>query len=97
MGGTTRGSSTTVLREAPPPYDGPLWEVATLRTHCLTPRGRVRAVDGVSLTRERGVTLGVVGESGSGKTILSRSIMNLLPRENGWRSGRVTFMGRDLT
>ena len=31
---------------------------------------------------DRGKTLGVVGESGSGKTILSRSIMGLLPKRN---------------
>ena len=70
------------MREAPPDYDGALLEVSDLRTHFLTPRGPVRAVDGVSLSLDRGVTLGVVGESGSGKTILARSIMNLLPREN---------------
>jgi peptide/nickel transport system ATP-binding protein len=73
-----------------------LLEVTDLKTHFLTPRGRVRAVDGVSLTLARGTTLGVVGESGSGKTILARSIMNLLPKENVFRSGRVVFMGRDL-
>jgi peptide/nickel transport system ATP-binding protein len=73
-----------------------LLEVSDLHTHFLTPRGRVRAVDGVSLTLQRGTTLGVVGESGSGKTILARSVMNLLPKENVVRSGRVVFMGRDL-
>jgi peptide/nickel transport system ATP-binding protein len=73
-----------------------LLEVTDLKTHFLTPRGRVRAVDGVSLTLKRGTTLGVVGESGSGKTIFARSVMNLLPKENVIRSGKVTFMGRDL-
>ena len=71
-------------------------EVTDLRTHFLTERGRVRAVDGVTLTLARGRTLGVVGESGSGKTIFSRSVMNLLPRENVFRSGSVLFDGREL-
>src|SRR5690242_11890922 len=71
-------------------------EVRDLKTHFLTPRGRVRAVDGVTLSLKRGQTLGLVGESGSGKTIFSRSVMNLLPKENVRRSGTVLFMGRDL-
>ena len=73
-----------------------LLEVNELRTHFLTPRGRVRAVDGVTLSLARGRTLGVVGESGSGKTIFSRSVMNLLPKENVVRSGSVRFAGREL-
>ncbi|WP_116998636.1 ABC transporter ATP-binding protein [Desertimonas flava] len=71
-------------------------DVEDLRTHFLTPRGRVRAVDGVNLTLKRGTTLGLVGESGSGKTIFSRSVMNLLPKENVRRTGRISFMGREL-
>jgi peptide/nickel transport system ATP-binding protein len=71
-------------------------DVTDLRTHFLTPRGRVRAVDGVSLTINRGTARGIVGESGSGKTILARSVMNLLPKENIVRSGRVEFLGRNL-
>jgi peptide/nickel transport system ATP-binding protein len=81
--------------ERPAPT-GPLLEVDDLRTHFLTPRGRVKAVDGVSFTLDRGRTLGLVGESGSGKTILARSIMNLLPKLNVSRSGSVKFMGREL-
>ena len=71
-------------------------QVTDLKTHFLTARGRVRAVDGVSVSLNRGTTLGIVGESGSGKTIFSRSVMNLLPKENVRRSGSVMFMGREL-
>jgi oligopeptide/dipeptide ABC transporter ATP-binding protein len=76
---------------------GPLLDVTDLRTHFLTGRGAVRAVDGVSFALERGHTLGVVGESGSGKTVLARSIMGLLPARNVIRSGDVTYEGRRLT
>ncbi|MGH9211121.1 MAG: ABC transporter ATP-binding protein [Acidimicrobiales bacterium] len=83
----------TVERPSP---KGVLLDVHELKTHFLTPRGRVKAVDGVSFALDRGKTLGVVGESGSGKTILARSIMNLLPKANVRRSGSVRFMGREL-
>lgn len=76
--------------------EGPLLEVADLVTHFRTPRGVVRAVDGVSFSLRRGETLGVVGESGSGKTVLSRSIMGLLPRHNLIRGGSVRFEGREI-
>jgi oligopeptide/dipeptide ABC transporter ATP-binding protein len=77
--------------------EGPLLEVIDLHTSFRTGRGLVRAVDGVSLTLGRGRTLGVVGESGSGKTVLSRSIMGLVPGSNVERSGVVRFSGHDLT
>jgi peptide/nickel transport system ATP-binding protein len=71
--------------------------VEDLRTWFDTPRGVLRAVDGVTLSLERGETLGVVGESGSGKSVLSRSIMRLLPNNAVSPSGRVLFEGRDLS
>jgi peptide/nickel transport system ATP-binding protein len=74
----------------------PLLVVEDLRTQFHTERGLVRAVDGVSFTLERGRTLGVVGESGSGKTVLSRSIMGLLPKNGVQRSGSVRFEGIEL-
>ena len=46
-----------------------------------TPRGNLRAVDHVDLTVGAGQTLGVVGESGCGKTMLSRAILQLLPKK----------------
>jgi peptide/nickel transport system ATP-binding protein len=78
------------------PLDGPLLEVTDIKTQFRTARGLVRAVDGVSLSLERGRTLGVVGESGSGKTVLSRSIMGLLPKHNVVREGSILFEGREI-
>src|SRR5205807_3485793 len=60
-----------------------------------TPRGTLRAVDGVDLTLAPGRTLGIVGESGCGKTMLSRAILQLLPKR-AKLSGCVTFDGHDL-
>jgi oligopeptide/dipeptide ABC transporter ATP-binding protein len=77
--------------------EGPILVVEDLHTAFRTTRGTVRAVDGVSLSVDRGKTLGIVGESGSGKTVLSRSIMGLLPPRDVIRSGTVRFDGRDLT
>ena len=74
---------------------GVLLEVDDLRTHFRTERGLVRAVDGVSFTLERGKALGIVGESGSGKTVLSRSIMGLLP-STAVLSGSVKFAGQEV-
>jgi peptide/nickel transport system ATP-binding protein len=60
-----------------------------------TLRGNLRAVDRVNLTVGSGQTLGVVGESGSGKTMLSRAILQLLPKK-AKLTGRVMFDGQDL-
>ena len=76
--------------------EGPLLELTDVTTHFKTPRGLVRAVDGVSFTLERGKALGIVGESGSGKTILSRSIMGLLPPRGTVRGGSIKFEGREI-
>jgi peptide/nickel transport system ATP-binding protein len=73
-----------------------LLEVDDLKTWFHTAGGVVHAVDGVSFTLERGKTLAIVGESGSGKTILSRSVMGLLPARGVERSGSVRYEGREL-
>lgn len=75
----------------------PLIETVNLLTHFRTPRGIARAVDGVSIQIRRGQSLGVVGESGSGKTVLSRSMMGLLPRNGVVRDGSVLYGGEEIS
>ncbi len=73
-------------------------DVRNQRTAFATGRGLLQAVDGVSFTLERGKTLGVVGESGSGKSVLSRSIMRLLPGTAVTGPGsKIVLNGKDLT
>ncbi len=52
--------------------------VDNLSTYLPTPQGLVHAVDSVSFTISRGMTLALVGESGSGKTVTAHSIAQLL-------------------
>ena len=54
-----------------------------------TPAGRVPAVDGVSLSIERGKTLGLVGESGCGKSVTAMSILRLVAAPGRIESGRI--------
>ncbi|MGD0121009.1 MAG: ABC transporter ATP-binding protein [Candidatus Limnocylindrales bacterium] len=54
--------------------------------------GSVYAVDGVSLTINRGQTFGLVGESGCGKTTLGRTILRLEKAT----AGSVAMDGQDL-
>ena len=81
---------------------GTVLEVADLEKHFLKSAGwieslftdeeRVRAVDGVSLSIERGEIFSVVGESGCGKTTLGKTLLRVVEPT----AGRVTFDGQDL-
>ncbi len=74
----------------------PLLAIDGLRTVFATAQGEVAAVDGVDLDVARGRTLGVVGESGCGKSVLSLSIMGLVPPPGRVAGGRIVFEGQDL-
>ncbi len=65
--------------------------VDELKTYFNTLDGVVRAVDGVSLTLNKGETLGVVGESGCGKSVTAFSIMRLLPKTSRIAGGEVLY------
>ncbi len=74
----------------------PLLEVKDLRTSFFTPRGEIRAVDGVSFSVAPGRLTGIVGESGSGKTVSALSVMRLLPDNARIVGGSINFEGNDL-
>ncbi|HAC51288.1 oligopeptide transporter ATP-binding component [Sulfitobacter sp. HI0082] len=57
--------------------------------------GPVHAVNDLSLSINRGETLGIVGESGSGKSQTAFSIMGLLA-PNGRTAGSVRFDGQEI-
>jgi oligopeptide/dipeptide ABC transporter ATP-binding protein len=60
-----------------------LLRIEDLHTQFSTEEGTVRAVDGVTLSLDAGEILGVVGESGSGKSVMSLSILRLVPDPPG--------------
>src|ERR1051326_2785845 len=74
-----------------------LLEVTGLRTEIVTREARVRPVDGVTFSIDKGEILGLVGESGCGKTMTGMSIMRLLPAGGSVTAGSIRFDGVELT
>ncbi|GHI00658.1 ABC transporter ATP-binding protein [Neobacillus kokaensis] len=74
-----------------------LLEIKNLQTHFKSDRGVVKAVDDVTITVNKGETVGVVGESGCGKSVTSLSVMRLLKDTPGKIvGGTIEFEGKDL-
>ncbi|KOG41197.1 ABC transporter ATP-binding protein [Streptomyces decoyicus] len=73
----------------------PVLSVRELAVTFPTPRGPVRAVDGLGFEVHQGRTLGIVGESGSGKSVTSLAVMGL--HTGASVTGSITLGGRELT
>lgn len=70
-----------------------LIKIEELKKYYNTPRGALRAVDGVSFDIKKGETFGLVGESGCGKSTLIRTVLRLISPSGG----RIFYEDRDIT
>ena len=71
-------------------------DVRELTVEYVGLRGKVRAVNSVSLSLEKGSTLGLVGESGCGKSTLGFSILRLVPPPGRISAGEIDLDGINL-
>ena len=70
-----------------------LLEIKNLKKYFQVPAGTNHAVDDVTMTIEKGTTMGVVGESGCGKSTLGRTAIRLQDPTDG----QILFNGQDIT
>ena len=75
---------------------GRLLEVESLEVQFFTRGGTAHAVRDVSLTIDRGETLGLVGESGSGKSVTAFSILGLIELPGKITGGDIRWKGQSL-
>src|SRR4029450_10979841 len=73
-----------------------LLEVEDLQVRFYTRRGVAHAVRDVSLSLDRGETLGLVGESGSGKSVTAQAILGLIELPGKVTHGEIRWKGQSL-
>jgi dipeptide transport system ATP-binding protein len=75
----------------------PLLDIKNLKVDFPSGGSRaLHAVDGVTLSLEKGDVLGIVGESGSGKSVAMLAMMGLVPFPGQVSADALAFEGRDL-
>jgi peptide/nickel transport system ATP-binding protein len=71
-------------------------QIQDLQVEYFTARGRIRAVNGVTLGLYPSEKFGLVGESGSGKTTMALAILRLITPPGRLTGGRILLDGVDL-
>lgn len=72
-------------------------DIKDLNIHYITSEADVYAINDISLTLEKGKTLGLVGETGAGKTTLARAILGILPKPPAQvLGGKIDFEGQNI-
>ncbi|MFN4310416.1 MAG: ABC transporter ATP-binding protein [Ferrovibrio sp.] len=74
----------------------PMIELRDLTVTFTGGRKPVHAVNGVSLSVQRGEVLALLGESGSGKSVTLRSLLRLHPEKRTRIEGRIMAAGQDV-
>jgi len=82
-----RSISTTPAPTTPPD----ILRIEDLRVGFAMQGGAAEVVSGVTFRVPAGKTVALVGESGSGKTVISQTVMGLLPRNGLVLGGRILF------
>jgi peptide/nickel transport system ATP-binding protein len=77
-------------------HASPILEIKDLHVAYLTPRGPVKAVDGVSFDIKPGEVVGLAGESGSGKSTIAHAMLRILHLPALITGGQVLFEGHDI-
>ncbi|WP_227395768.1 ABC transporter ATP-binding protein [Jeotgalibacillus aurantiacus] len=86
-----------MVRQSSGQNDTPLLEINELQTGFKIGKDYYNAVEKVSFKVDRRKIVGIVGESGCGKSVMSLSVMQLLPKGIGKvRGGEIKFEGRNL-
>ena len=74
----------------------PLIQIENLKVQYLSPRGPVRAVDGVTFDIRPGEVLGLAGESGCGKSTVAQAVLRILQPPAVITGGHIRFGGEDI-
>lgn len=74
-----------------------LIQTEDLVTNFYTYEGVVKALNGISLIVDRGITFGLVGESGCGKSVAVRSIMRIIQEPGRIEGGKVILFSESDT
>lgn len=74
----------------------PILDVRGLNVSFVMSDMKIRAVRNVSMTMEKGKTIGLVGESGCGKSVTAFSILRLINPPGVIESGNIIYRGKDI-
>lgn len=75
-----------------------LLDIKNLSVAFQTTQQNIQAVKQISLSVQKGETLGIVGESGSGKSVTAKAIMQLLPSHSArLTTGMIDYQGQTIS